>query len=199
MIKNIIFDLGKVLIDYDFDIFFQKIGNKPNTRTLDEANKEILLFEAGKIDKYTFFEHLKKIYDFNIPFEQFKSLWCNVFWEIPQMTKLSAELKQKGYNLFLLSNTDELHFPYIKEKFPAVNIFDNGLMLSYQLGYTKPEKEIYEKALSIYNLNPNETVFIDDREENILAANNFGLKGIVHKDYKETYKKLEKIINLEDK
>ena len=115
------------------------------------------------------------------------------------MTKLSTELKQKGYNLFLLSNTDELHFPYIKEKFPAVNIFDNGLMLSYQLGYTKPEKEIYEKALSIYNLNPNETVFIDDREENITAAKELNIKGIVHKDYNETYKKLEKIINLEDK
>ena len=70
MIKNIIFDLGKVLIDYDFDIFFQKIGNKPNTRTLDEANKEILLFEAGKIDRYTFFEHLRSclvlVYDMSI-------------------------------------------------------------------------------------------------------------------------------------
>ncbi len=199
MIKNIIFDLGKVLIDYDFDIFFQKIGNKPNTRTLDEANKEILLFEAGKIDKNTFFNHLKKIYGFNISFEQFKNLWCDVFWEIPQMIDLAKTLKQKDYNIFLLSNTDELHFPYIRKKFPSIKIFDSGLMLSYDLGYVKPDKRIFEKALSTYDLNAGETVFIDDRKENIIAAKELGILAIHHLNYENTFEEMNKIINLEDK
>ena len=199
MIKNIVFDLGKVLIDYDFDKFFQKLGYEPQTRQLDEANREILLFEAGKMDKHTFVEELKKIYNFNLSFDEFKNLWCDVFWEIPEMINLAKELKNKGFNLFLFSNTDELHFPYIWQKFPDIKMFENGLMLSYQLGYVKPDKNAYKEALGRYNLLPEQTIFIDDRKENIKTANDFGIYGIVHTDFENTNKEIKKIITLEDK
>ena len=199
MIKNVIFDLGKVLIDYDFDKFFVKIGNKPDTRTLDEANREILLFEAGKTDKQKFYEDMKRIYGFSLSFEKFKLLWCDVFWEIPRMIQLAKKIKESGYNIYIFSNTDQLHFPYIWQKFPSINFFENNLMLSYELGFVKPEEEIYHAAIKKFGINPEKSIFIDDRSENIKTALEIGFNAIHHTNYGNTYNEIKKRINLEDK
>lgn len=198
MIKNVIFDLGKVLIDYDFDNFFQNLGFAPNTRTLDEANTDILLFESGKLDKTEFYNRIQNIYGFDKSQNEFYELWCDVFWEIPEMISLAKDIKN-DFDLYILSNTDETHFPYIWEKFPSIQFFGDNLMLSHELGYVKPDIKTFTEALKKFSLNPYETIFIDDKIDNIQVANDVGFTTIHHTNFNITKEKLNKLLYLEAK
>ena len=194
-IKNVIFDLGKVLIDFDFDIFFEKLGYNPEDRNLNEAIEPILLFESGKIEKSDFIQRMRNVYKFNFSDEQFEKIWCeDIFTEIPEMIKLAEKIKG-NYNIFILSNTDEIHFPHIWEKFPSLHFFENNLLLSYELDAVKPEPEIYLNALKKFSLNPSGSIFIDDRPVNIEAAEKIDLYGIVNENYHKTKQHLEKILD----
>lgn len=195
MIKNVIFDLGKVLIEFDFDGFYTALGHDPAERTLDEANGPILLFEAGKISKTVFFEEIKKIYGFDLSLKEFEILWCSVFSDAKEMIELARNISEK-YNVFILSNTDEIHFPYIWKNFPELHFFGKNLMLSYELNSVKPEKEIFKNAIKKFNLIPSECVFIDDRPINVSVAEKLRMKGIVHQSFICTEKKLAKILTM---
>ena len=195
MIKNVIFDLGKVLVEFDFDGFYTALGYDPAKRTLDEANVPILLFEAGKISKSIFFEEIKKIYGFDLSLKEFEILWCSVFSEVKEMIELARKISER-YNVFILSNTDEIHFPYIWKNFPALHFLKKNLMLSYKLNAVKPEWEIYQNAIEKFGLNPTECVFIDDRPVNVNIAEKFGMRGIIHQSFLYTQEKLVKILTM---
>ena len=195
MIKNVIFDLGKVLIEFDFNGFYTALGHDPAKRTLDEANGPILLFEAGKISKAIFFEEIKKIYGFDLSLKDFEILWCSVFSEVKEMIELAKQVSEK-YDVYILSNTDEIHFPYIWKNFPELHFFGRNLMLSYELNSVKPEMEIFKNAIEKFNLIPTECVFIDDHQVNVNVAEEFGMKGIIHQSYFNTKEKLVKILTV---
>lgn len=84
------------------------------------------------------------------------------------------------YETALFSNTNEVHFRYIESHFPIVKSFSHTI-LSYEIGNVKPDKESYKKLLSITGHQPEEHLFIDDRIENISAANEMGIKVILFK------------------
>jgi len=196
-IKNVIFDLGKVLIDYDFDIFFSKIGYKPEERHLDEALSPITDFESGKISKMEFLEKMKVIYNFSLSLDEFENVWADVFSEMEDMLSLARKINEY-YNVFIFSNTDEIHFPYIWEKFPKLHFFDkNNLMLSYELDSIKPNKTIYQNVIEKFSINPEESIFIDDRPINIVVAREFGFDGIVHQDFDTTNSELQRKLKLQ--
>ncbi|MBN2460755.1 MAG: HAD family phosphatase [Candidatus Cloacimonetes bacterium] len=192
-VKNIIFDLGKVLVDFSFDNFFRFLGHDPRQRDLSEANDPILSFEAGKINKIEFFQRIKKIWDFDISLEQFEFIWCNIFTPIPEMIAL-ARMIQQNYEIFIFSNTDELHFPFIWKKFSQLHFFGKNLMLSYKLGAVKPEREAYDRALSSFSLEAAECIFIDDRSINVDTAVKTGFQGIVHRSFQQTCLELQELI-----
>ncbi|MCF7792736.1 MAG: HAD-IA family hydrolase [Candidatus Cloacimonetes bacterium] len=102
------------------------------------------------------------------------------------MIDFAKKLSSK-YKIFILSNTDEIHFPYIWKTFPSLHIFAQNLMLSYQLGCMKPNLEIYSKALSMHKLKAEECIFIDDKLENMRAAEKFGMTSILHINNKKTF------------
>ncbi|MCK4312302.1 MAG: HAD family phosphatase [Candidatus Cloacimonetes bacterium] len=194
-IKNVIFDLGKVLIDFNFSSFWESIGARKCERFLEEAEEPILLFEAGKISRLSFFNTIKKIYNFDMSLNKFEKIWCNVFSENQEIIDLARKLSGK-YNVYIFSNTDEIHFPYIWEKYTSLHFFENNLMLSYKLNAVKPEIEIYLNAMKKFKLEPSECLLIDDRPININTAESIGMKGIMHTSYKETKEKLCKILTL---
>ncbi|MCD4817780.1 MAG: HAD family phosphatase [Candidatus Cloacimonetes bacterium] len=194
-IKNVIFDLGKVLIDYDFDIFFGEIGYKPEERNLDEGLDPILDFESGKISKIEFLEQMKDVYNFSLSLEKFEIIWAEVFSEMENMLALARKVSE-NYKVFIFSNTDEIHFPYIWEKFPKLHFFNENLMLSYELNSVKPDKEIYQNAIEKFSLVPEESIFIDDRPINIKVAQEFGFDGIIHRDLETTNLELKKKLKI---
>ncbi|MBN1326388.1 MAG: HAD-IA family hydrolase [Candidatus Cloacimonetes bacterium] len=193
-IENVIFDLGKVLINFDFTAFYQKLGYNARERSLDEASEAIFDFEAGKTSKQEFLDELKIIYDFDLPLDEFKILWCEIFSEMTDMIQLARKISEK-YPVYIFSNTDEIHFPYIWENYPSLHFFRDNLMLSYQLGAVKPHPEAYIKALQKYDLKPEKCLFIDDHPLNIKAALNLNMKGIIHDNYEDTFLKLTSLLN----
>ena len=195
MLQNIIFDLGKVLIHYDFSIFFKKIGYHADEHKLDEADEAIIKFESGLMPKLEFLQELQKIYQFSMTMEDFEKAWCEVFFENHDMINLAQRIS-KNYNTFIFSNTDELHFPYIWNQFPSLHFFKQNLMLSYEIQAVKPDEKAYKKALDRFSLDSSECVFIDDRPKNIYKAQELGFTGFIHKDYLTTKKWLEDILSI---
>ncbi|MBT3755867.1 MAG: HAD family phosphatase [Candidatus Cloacimonetes bacterium] len=191
--KNIIFDLGKVLVDYDFDVFYKELDYEPKLETLMESTIPVLEFEAGKLSRQEFYQKLKDIYKFEHNIEEFEKIWCSVFTELTELVDFAKELK-KDYNIYVLSNTDEIHFNSIWEQFPALHFFEDNLMLSYELDSVKPQKEIYERALNMFNLKPEECLFIDDKQENISGAKRMGITGILFTNATETKRKIKELL-----
>ena len=93
--------------------------------------------------------------------------------QIPQTAELIAELKSAGYRVFVLSNMSKEYIEYLR-KMPVYSHFD-GDVVSCEVGLTKPEKEIYTLLLERFGLEPSQTMFIDDRKENVEAAAEVGI------------------------
>jgi HAD superfamily hydrolase (TIGR01509 family) len=193
-VKNIIFDLGKVLVDYNFDVFYKELDYKPEMKTLMDSTIPVLEFESGRITRKEFYQKLKNIYKFEHSIEDFERVWCSVFTGLTPLVDYARELKE-NYNVYVLSNTDELHFSTVWKKFPELHFFEDNLMLSYELDSVKPQKEIYERALKMFDLNPEECLFIDDKQENILSAGEMGIDGILFTNCNETKRNIINYLN----
>ena len=192
--KNIIFDLGKVLVDYNFDVFYKELGYKPEVNILMESTVPVLAFEAGRISREEFYLQLKEIYKFEHSLADFEKVWSSVFTELTPLVDYARELKE-DYNVYVLSNTDEIHFPLIWEKFPELHFFEDNLMLSYELDSVKPQREIYERALKMFDLKPEDCLFIDDKPENIKGAGKIGIAGIIFTNIEETKRNIMNYLN----
>ena len=197
MIKNIIFDLGNVLIYFDYNRFFAACGFAPEERDVDEALPVILRFDAGLIGRDEFYLGMKKVFSFDLSPAEFEAAWCDNFWENTEMIDFAHELSRQ-YRIFILSNTDEIHFPYIWQKFPSLHVFRQNILLSYELQAVKPEKLIYRKALRKFDLIPAECIFIDDKKINVRVAQEIGLKAVWHADNKKTKEKIISMLDLKD-
>lgn len=183
MIKNIIFDIGNVLVEYH-------IGNSIKQFKLEEAkvNKaNDILIKSNKWRQYLNGEildseilyyfcrkypHLQQ--EFNLLLEKEKSK--NTLYEIEENTNLLINLSKK-YDIYLLSNITKETLENIQEMFEFMR-YAKGGVYSYVEHISKPEKEIFRRLLRKYSLNPEESIFIDDRKKNVEIAEELGIKGI---------------------
>lgn len=202
MIKNIIFDLGNVLVDVQYERFREKIyaanvtSSTYNNFFLD-GNYRLLGYEAGEIGTDEFVLRCKKGLNLDITDEDFRNAFNDMFAEISPMKETVIKLAEEGkHGLFLLSNTSPLHFDYIKKNFGFVNLL-HKFGLSYELRSLKPEEIIYTRAIEHFAVSPEECLFIDDLEENCLAAEKFGIRTIVYDkhNHDDFVIKFEKFIN----
>ncbi|MEE3392103.1 MAG: HAD-IA family hydrolase [Lachnospiraceae bacterium] len=183
MIKNVIFDLGGVMIDFDFARFMEGFGIKgrKNDRMMD------VLFEHGvwrSIDKGTlkFAEACRAAIEIAPDLEpEFRLIFEHVNESFPLMPYAQAFLlavKEAGYRVYILSNYGEEGFNYVKERYELFKHVD-GMVISYQIHGLKPHDEMYQAILKKYSLDPEECLFIDDKPENIEGARSNGIEGIV--------------------
>lgn len=193
-IRTIIFDLGNVLIGYDFERFFRGMGCTPFSYTLHDIEHIVSAFDAGQISRRQFIDRMQAFLGTDVSDAEFEHHWCDHFYAMDAMLDLAVE-KARQYRIFLLSNTDEIHFSYIRRTFPRIAVFDGALMLSYQLGVNKPTASVYRKALARYNLQASECLFIDDRPENIAAATQEGLHTILHLEASSTIDQINTLLN----
>ncbi|MGV8814707.1 MAG: HAD family hydrolase [Gelidibacter sp.] len=180
MIKNLIFDFGDVFINLD------KKGAMDNALKLfeidalsDEIHAINALYEQGLIDTEEFLE----FYLDNFPHLNKDSLlesWNSILKDFPNhrleyLQKLAEEHK---YKLILLSNTNELHINWIKENVDFYDEFKanfDAFYLSHEIQLRKPNANIYEFVLNENNIKAEESLFIDDTEENIITASSLGI------------------------
>nr|AQS32399.1 hypothetical protein [uncultured archaeon] len=188
MIKTILCDLGNVIVFFNEDKLIKglaEFSNKDEKYVHRFFNRSIARsgFDKGKISAEQFFRHFKTNLNLKLNFSQFKKIWCSCFSPNKEMEELLKKLK-KNYNLVLLSNTDEMHFTYIKNNYPILDIFDD-LILSYKVGYKKPSPLIYLYALKKTGRFPSHILYIDDIKEYVRAAKLFGIKSIQYKNFEK--------------
>lgn len=195
MIETIIFDLGKVILDFDHHLVTQKLSQISG---YDEAKLFDLIFTSGLVKSFDegrlspndFFREIIGILNTEIDFERFTLIWNDIFFPPKEeMVKLLNRLKEERCRLYLLSNTNILHFEYIWERHEILRVFE-GYILSYQLGVTKPDPQIYLEALKRSNSPPKRCIYIDDIEEFAEAATSVGIEGIHFQSAKKLYEKL---------
>ena len=186
-IKVIVFDLGRVLIDFDHQIAAKKIAaltRKDPQQIFDLFfdSRLIQSFERGKISPDDFFARVSRLLGLQLSFEQFLSIWNQIFFlseENKSVYALGKSLK-KNLRLALLSNINVLHLDYLKLNFPVFDIF-NDIFASCEMGFIKPEPEIYRRVISYLEVLPEEIFYVDDRPELIEASLKLGLRGFVFK------------------
>lgn len=185
MIKNIIFDLGNVLVNVLYERFREKIySHNISKETYDnfflDGNYRLLGYEAGTISTNEFVSKCLDGLELNMKRDDFIGAFNDMFTEITPMKEILQKLsKENNYDLFLLSNTSPLHFDYVRKRFEYLNLI-HMFGLSYELKSLKPELEIYERAIESFGVKPEECLFIDDLEENCIGAAKFGIKTITY-------------------
>ena len=195
MIKNIVFDMGNVIIRFDRDAFIDRFGVSEEDRRI--LLREIFLSpEWVMMDRGTLTdeqaadilcprvpEHLRDIARKLIGF------WDRPILEVEGIEPLIEELKGKGYGIYLLSNAS-CRQPDYWQRVPAARFFD-GTLISYSVKLVKPMPEIYEKFFETFSLNREECFFIDDSPANIEASLYVGMPGAVfHNDIRRLRREL---------
>jgi glucose-1-phosphatase len=181
--KLLVFDMGHVFINFCWDTVcdaFAKRAGIPREqfgKVLDYM--ETLGYEKGKISTERFLSELNEQLNLQLDCAEFTQLWNLTFEEDRDMRLLMDHLAQR-WPLYLLSNTNENHFGYLQERFDVSRNF-RELILSYEVGYTKPEAEIYEEVLNRSGYAAADCLLIDDLEANIRAANHLGLNTILYR------------------
>ena len=178
-IEALLFDLGKVLIDFNFETGVQSLHascsisrDRFEEVLWDEA--WIRRYERGEISTAQFHDYLCKTAKLNMPLPHFRETWSSVFLPgVMVSEELLAALK-RNYPMILVSNTNEVHFEFVRSKYRVVDYFDHHV-LSYQVGSLKPDRKIFEHAIAAANRPAENLFFVDDREENIIAAKEFGI------------------------
>lgn len=188
-IKNIIFDLGGVLLNIDYHKSinaFINLGFNEFSLTYSQARQSELfdLFETGKINETEFFHSLKTHFNSNAPFDSIRNAWNAMLLDLPESRVQFLLNIKNNYRIFLLSNTNQTHqnaFEKIVQQSALIqrleDIFEKTYY-SHHIGLRKPHKEIFEMVLKENNLIPHETLFIDDSVQHTIGAEKAGIKSI---------------------
>ncbi len=176
-IKAVLFDLGKVLLHFNFDPALKRFSKSCGLPVKDIEDYFIstgmeVLYDGGKITSLEFYCHVKKALGLKLSFGGFKRIWNEIFTPKKDMIGLVGKLS-KNYRLVLISNTNAMHFEYIRKKYPVLGKFDR-LVLSYKEKIRKPDAKIYQKAAAACRARHHEIYYIDDRADLTSAAHELG-------------------------
>lgn len=182
MIKAILFDLGNVIVPFDFKRAYAKLGplcSCPVTEISARLRSTDLVsrFETGRIASEPFVGELSTLLGLKTTYSEFCDLWTSVFFEdtlVPE--SLIAGLHGR-HRLLVLSNTNPIHFSMLKARYPVFSHFDD-FVLSYEVGALKPDAKIYRKAIERAECLPEECFFTDDIAINVEAARKNGMDAI---------------------
>lgn len=181
--RVIVFDLGGVIFKFDHMLpckRLSKISGIPAQNIYENIFENEIgnLYDEGKITSDEFYLAVNNLLKINLPINEFNNIWSDIFKENLGVSRLIEGLKNKNYKLYLLSNTNEMHFNFIKNKFEIINIFDD-FILSYKVGYKKPNIEIFNILLKKTGFEASQHIYIDDLENFINIARSIGMTGIV--------------------
>lgn len=183
MIKAVVFDIGNVLLPFDFTVALRKLQQKSHVDSLMEAMEPVkFAYESGTIGRAEFLAQMRTVLDYDGTEEEFVAAWQDIFTENTAMTEIVRAL-HPHYPLYLLSNTSDLHMDYVFKMYPVFGLFKDAVY-SYRVKCFKPHRRIYEIALEQFGIEASETLFIDDLLPNIETARQIGLHA-VHYDYKK--------------
>lgn len=202
MIKLFVFDLGNVILPFEHRQIAVKLHEKSTEKEaftpeqlfdvmFDLQNGLINPYEEGLMSSAEFLSNLKRQFRLDIDMNAFSNIWNPIFRDDPEVNKVIFYLKEKRYPLFLLSNTNELHFSYIMENYPIVHWFDEWL-LSFEVGAKKPKQRIYDAIFEKMDVKPNEVFYVDDISKYVETAQQLGLNGVVFRSAAQLWDFIQK-------
>lgn len=191
-IKNIIFDFGNVLFDLQLgrirQSFEQHLGeNAAAVRDKLLAARVFELYETGGLDTAEFVAAVRFACDQRLTEQQITTAWNSIFVGMPrERFELLSRLRER-YNVFMLSNINDLHARWVDEYMVREHGFEDfqtrffdGVYYSHLIRLRKPDREAFEYVLADAELAASETIFFDDLEVNVEAARSVGIEGILH-------------------
>lgn len=189
MIKNVIFDLGGVVIDLQRENAVEalsKLGIKDAEELLGEYSQKgpFLKLETGEMTSAEFYDLMLEKCEGSVSCIQIRDAFEKFLVEIPwERLKMLESLKAKGYRIFALSNTNPIMFNHwidrnFKKDGKTINDYFEGIVASFEEGVCKPDPVIFKNLIERYGLNPEETLMLDDSEKNVMAAESVGLKAV---------------------
>ena len=198
MIRNIIFDVGKVLVSYEPEEMMRKLGyTEEQIRIVNAAMFCNPLWDEADRGLRSCEEYHEAFLNQN---PEHKDIIQKAYEHIgdciellPHAMDWILEMKQRGYHVYILSNYSEYTFEVTKEKLAFLPLMD-GIVFSYKTKMGKPDEGIYKKLISEIFLEEEESVFIDDRRENVESARRIGIESILFNDYNQAKKELDYLL-----
>lgn len=186
MIKNIIFDLGGVIVTLDPQEAirrFLELGLQDAVKQLDSYTQTGIFgdLERGKISDETFRQEISVLAHREVSWDECRHAWLGYAREVPRRNlEVLRKLRQEGYRLFLLSNTNPFMMSWVKSpdfdgEGHSIEHYMDGCYLSYELGVMKPDKQFFRHVLTSAQLEPSETLFLDDGPKNVAVAGEMGI------------------------
>jgi FMN phosphatase YigB (HAD superfamily) len=181
-IKAIFFDLGNVLVRFDLAILekgYAEYGYKPHmdiARYIMESDTG-RSYMRGRINSSVFYEKTRRHFRMKISFGDFYRVWNSMFYPYPEMELIVRSVKEKypEVTLVLISDTNEGHYRFIKENYAFLEVLDR-YVLSYEVGWMKPDKRIYRKAIDASGSPARDIFYTDDRLDLIEKARTMGIR-----------------------
>ncbi len=195
-IKAIVSDLGNVIVKVHWSRFCSKMAKQCDYSQKDIHNTIVRSklkdkYELGLLTSKEFYKQVVSKLKSDLDYKRFALFWSDIFTPNKPVIEILKKLKTR-YPLFLLSNTGELHFNYIKPRCPILSLF-NGFVLSYKVSLAKPDRRIYQKAIELTGCKPEECVYIDDIKEYSDVASRVGMRGINYKTTAQLKKELKNL------
>ncbi len=195
-IQAVIFDLGNVLINYDVHKAARRFSKAGAVSQFSIWSHFFLshferAYTRGEISSKEFYQEACRVFKKPIPYRLFKHYWNDIFWENPGMDRLLKKIK-RHYPLYLISNTNAMHFNHLKKHFKILRHFKRKFP-SHEVKARKPELRIYKRVLKKIKLQPEETVFIDDMKSFVRAAKRAGMHAIRFKTLRQLIRDLRRL------
>jgi len=196
--KALIFDLGNVIIDIlpknACDYWAEVCGIKPEDLYVafpfDETYAK---FERGEITPETFRKYVSKCLNIKLSQNEFDEGWKQILIQPRRNIEVLLRNLKKSYRIVALSNTNEIHVPMWREMCTPILLYFERIFSSNEIGFRKPEQDSFQCVLDYLQLDPEQTVFLDDNYENILVAEKLGMRTIHVMSFKQMVKELNKI------
>jgi putative hydrolase of the HAD superfamily len=181
-IRLIISDFGGVICTFDYRIFCDRLARRTG-RTTDQVFAAAFgdnlqrAFETGRLSGPEYHRAIMNRLQVDVPYDEFFPMYGDIFTEIPATCDLLRRLHGR-YLLYLLSDTNEIHFGYVRERVGILRVF-REFIVSYQVGAMKPDPRIYQEALRRSGMAPTACVFVDDRPGNVEGAARLGMHAVL--------------------
>jgi HAD superfamily hydrolase (TIGR01509 family) len=181
-----VFDLGKVLLDFDYSRALERLATDSES-DLDSLRAMLFTapllehYESGRMGSEAFYESLRRQAGVRLTYAAFRSAFADIFVPIQSMIEAHAAVRRQGTPTYILSNTNEIAIAHIREQYPFFNQFQ-GYVLSYEVGALKPVAAIYATLERLANCAPRDLFYLDDRPENVEAAQARGWRAAIVAD-----------------
>lgn len=192
----VVFDLGKVLLDFDYSIAGRRIAAQSKLPAADvqkflDQTPLLHRYETGLLTRQEFFNEVCNQTGFCGDINEFGSCFADIFTEMPEMTALHTAIRRKGILTYIFSNTNDLAVEHVRRAFPFFAHFD-GYIFSHEVGAMKPAAKIYEALETMSGRRGSEILYIDDRQENIDAGAARGWQTILQTEPANTIAEMKK-------